>query len=301
MRRRAFIVGLSSALASFSAAAQQARRVWKLGILETTDPEQNRMNFDALRRGLRELGYLEGENLIIEYRSAAGDPGRFPELASDLMRIGVDAVVTRGTPAVRAARRASTTVPIIMASSGDPAYTGAVKSLARPEGNVTGLSSFSKELEFKRIELLKEIAPATKRVGVLYNVENPVLLPQWELLSASRSVHGLEAHLLDIRGPTDIERAFQSASRERIDALTIGIDAITQANRRLIAQLAAQYRIPAIYASREFVEDGGLLSYSVSYPDLYLRAAHFVDRVLKGTRPAELPVEQPQGSSWSST
>jgi putative tryptophan/tyrosine transport system substrate-binding protein len=297
MRRREVLAGLVGATISPVAAraqsAAQARRVWRIGMLETTDAAFNRANVHAFRDGLRALGYVEGQNLAIEYRSAGGRAERFPDYAAEFVRLKVDVIVTRGTPAAFAARNASTTIPVVMAASGEPFGTGVVAGLASPGGRVTGLSSFNTELEPKRLELLTEIAPGIKRVAALYNFSNPVFPARWEVLKISARARGLELELLDVRAPEEIELAFATAVRNHVDALTISIDALTQANAKAIAELAASHRLPAIYPSNEFVHAGGLFAYGVSYPDLYFRAATYVEKVLKGAKPAELPVEQP--------
>jgi putative ABC transport system substrate-binding protein len=293
MRRREVLAGIVGAAASPLVARAQARKIWRIGMLETTGAALNRANLDAFRDGLRALGYVEGQNLAIEYRSADGRAERFADYAAELVGLNVDLILTRGTPAAFAARNASATVPIVMAASGEPFGTGVVAGLASPGGHVTGLSSFNTELEPKRLELLTEIAPGIKRVGALYNLANPVFPARWEVLKTSARARGLESELLDVRAPQDLEPAFAAAVRNGVDALTISIDALTQANRTFIAELAAKHRLPAIYPAKEFVEAGGLFAYGVSYPDLYFRAAAFVDKILKGTKPADLPVEQP--------
>src|SRR5215218_6783025 len=208
MRRREVIAAFAGALASpFAARAQQARRVWRIGMLETTDAALNRANLDAFRAGLRALGYVEGQNLAIEYRSADGRAERFAAHAAELVASKVDVIVTRGTPAALAARDASPTIPVVMAASGEPFGTGVVAGLASPGGHVTGLSSFNNELEPKRLELLSEFVPSIKRVGALYNLGNPVFSARWEVLKASARVRGLEAVLLDVRMPADLEPA----------------------------------------------------------------------------------------------
>jgi len=292
MRQREVIAGLGAAAAwPVDLCAQPARKISRIGMLETTDAALNRANLDAFRAGLRALGYVEGQNLAIEYRSADGRAERFAAHAAELVASKVDVIVTRGTPAALAARDASPTIPVVMAASGEPFGTGVVAGLASPGGHVTGLSSFNNELEPKRLELLSEFVPSIKRVGALYG--NPVFSARWEVLKASARVRGLEAVLLDVRMPADLEPAFAAAARDGVDALTISIDGLTQANRTIIAALAAKHPLPAIYPAKEFVDAGGLFAYGVSYPDLYFRAATFVDKILKGANPADLPVEQP--------
>jgi putative ABC transport system substrate-binding protein len=294
MKRREFIWALGgAAVARPLAARAQQPKVWRIGVLETISQSMNAANFEAFRRGLRELGYIEGQNLIIDYRSADGRAERFPGLAADFVRLQVDVIVTRGTPAGLAAKNATTTIPIVMAAMSDPVGVGAVDGLARPGGNITGLAAFSSELEPKRVELLKEMVPGLTRVAVLFNMSNPVFLSRWEMMkTATQSLH-IKAQLLDVRRPEDLGSAFEAAVRQRADALVCGTDAFIQANRHLIVELAAKSRLPSIYGYADFADTGGLMSYSVNYPDLYFRAAGLVAKILNGTRPGDLPVEQP--------
>ena len=295
MRRREFITLLGGAAAAWPlmARAQQLGRVYRIGMLETIPAASNAANFDALRKGLRELGYVEGQNLIIDYRSADGRPERFPQLAEELVRLNVDLIVTRGTPAVMAAKNATGTVPVVMAASGEPVGTGVVAGLARPGGNVTGLSALTTELIAKRLELLRETVVGIRRIAFLHNMENPAAPPQWEELRTAAPSLGLEAQLLDVRKPEDIVRAFDTAVAQRADAILAATDTVTQTNRRQVVELAVKHRLPTMYHTREFVDAGGLMSYGVNYPDLYRRAATFVDKIFKGAKPADLPVEQP--------
>jgi putative ABC transport system substrate-binding protein len=295
MRRRAFIALLGAATLAWPRPlrAQRTGKIWRLGVLETIPPALNAANFDALREGLRTRGYVEGKNLVIEYRSADGRTERFAELAAELIRLKVDVIVTRGTPAVQAAKRATATIPIVMAASGDPLGTGVVAGLAHPGANVTGLSAFTRELLGKRIEMLREAVAGISRVGFLHNMENPVARTQWEELKSAARPLQFEPILLDAQKPEDIERAFETAVARRADALVVGNDTVTQANLRLVVELAARHRLPATYLSRTFVDAGGLMTYGVSYPDLYRRAATFVDKIFKGAKPADLPIEQP--------
>jgi putative tryptophan/tyrosine transport system substrate-binding protein len=279
--------------ASLAAEAQPAGKVYRIGVLERTSIALNAANFGAFRQGMRELGYVEGQNLVIEYRYTEGSDKQSTELATELVRLEVDLILTRGTPATLAAKKAAGTLPIVMAASGDPVGTGLVASLARPGGNVTGLSAFVRDLQAKRVELLRDMLPGIARVAGLFNMSNPALPLEWkEVEMAARSL-GIQPQLLDVRTPEDLRHAFDAAITQRADALVVGIDGLTQRNRGTIADLATQHRLPAIYAGREFVDAGGLISYGVSYPDLYYRAARFVDKIFKGTKPADLPVEQP--------
>src|SRR5262245_34904782 len=268
-------------------------RVRVIGILDTISPELNAPNLDALRRGLRELGYIEGQNIRLEYRAAEGQAASFPSLAAELASLKVDVIVTRGTPAARAAKEATNTIPIVMAAIGEPVGTGVVASLARPGGNVTGLSALVTELWGKRVELMKEVLPDIARLGFFNNMSNPSIPPQWEETQKAARSLGIEVELLDVRSKEDIGRAFEKAARDRVDGLLVGIDAVTQQDRELITGLAEQQRLPTIYASREYVEAGGLMSYGASYPDLYKRVAGPVDKIFKGAKPSDLPVEQP--------
>jgi len=291
--RRRFIGGVAGALlgASLVARAQQLGKVYRIGILETIPAAQNVVNLDALRKQLRELGYVEGRNLIIEYRSADGRAERFPDLASELVRLNVDLIVTRGTPAAISVRNATGTIPVVMAATGDP--LAVVASLAHPGGNITGVTTFSTELTAKRLELLKELVPRMSRVALLHNMGNPVAPPEWEEAKTAARSLGLQVELLDVRNQGDVGRAFELAAQHHVDALVVGIDGVTQMHQQAIVDLAARLRLPASYPAREFVEAGGLMVYAVNYPDLYSRAAGYIDRIFKGAKPAELPVEQP--------
>jgi putative ABC transport system substrate-binding protein len=261
-------------------------------MLETIAPGLNAANLQAFRSGLAALGYIEGQNVQLEYRSADGHIERFPELVSELIHLNVDVIVTRGTPAVLAAKAATTTVPIVMAASGGPLRSGVVAGLAHPGGNVTGLSAITDELTAKRLQLLKELTPGLKRVAYLHDMANPVAAPQWQELRTAAQSLKIEPEIIDVRKPEDIASGVETASR-RGNAIMVGNDAVTHANRQQIVDLTKKHGTLAIYATRDFVDAGGLISYAVSYPDLYRRAAAYVDRVLKGAKPADLPVEQP--------
>jgi putative ABC transport system substrate-binding protein len=274
-----------------AAEAQPAGKIYRIGMLERTSPAINAANLDAFRRGLRDGGYVEGKNFVIEYRSAEGRDDQFPGLATELVRLNVDLIVTRGTPAALAAKNATGTIPIVITGLADPVGQGIVASLARPGGNITGVSAIVTELYAKRVELLRELLPKASRIAALFNMSNPSLPPAWkEIETAARSL-GIQPQLLDVRKPEDLGPAFDGAVRQRADALVVGLDTLTQASQRLIVDLAARHRLPAVYASMEFA--GGLVIYGVNYPDHYRRAATFADRIFKGTRPGDLPVERP--------
>ncbi len=293
MDRRTFLGALASGLlaAPLAAQAQQPGKVYRIGMLERTSPATNAANFEAFRRGLRELGYVEGKNLVIEYRSADGRDERFAGLATELVRLNVDLILTRGTPAALAAKNATGTIPVVITGLADPVGQGIVASLARPGGNITGVSAIVTELYAKRVELLRELLPRASRISALFNMSNPSLPPAWkEIETAARSL-GMQPQLLDVRKPEDLGPAFDGAVRRRTDALVVGLDTLTQASQRLIVDLAAKHRLPAVYASMEFA--GGLVVYGVNYPDHYRRAATFADRIFKGTQPGDLPVERP--------
>jgi putative ABC transport system substrate-binding protein len=261
-------------------------------MLETVAPRLNAANLESFRSGLAALGYNEGQDFNLEYRSADGYIERFPELVSELVHLKVDVIVTRGTPAVLAAKAATNTVPIVMAASGGPLTSGVVAGLAHPGGNVTGLSAITDELTAKRLQLLKELTSGLKSVAYLHDMANPVAAPQWQELKMAAQSLGIQATLMDVRKPEDIATAIEAASR-RGDAIVVGNDAVTHAGRQQIVDLTKKHGTLAIYATREFVDVGGLMSYAVSYPDLYRRAAGYVDRIFRGARPADLPIEQP--------
>jgi putative tryptophan/tyrosine transport system substrate-binding protein len=292
--RRQIVALLGSAAAAwpFAASAQQpAGRRHRIGVLETIPRERNTANFSAFREKLRALGYVEGLTIEIDYVSADGDLSRFGSLAQQLVRSKADVIVTRGTPAVVAAKAATSTIPIVMAAIGDPLIV--VSSLARPGGNITGLTSIGQELQGKRVEILREVLGKPGRVAALLNYGNPGQTGHGAEIEAATQALGGTAVLHDVRSAADIERAFASGPAERIDGYVVAIDGIVQANLALVVDLAARSGRPAIFAAREFVEAGGLMSYGVFYPDNYSRAATFVDKILKGAKPADIPVEQP--------
>jgi putative tryptophan/tyrosine transport system substrate-binding protein len=294
LKRRELVSLLGGAVAwPAIALAERREKIWRVGIMDSVPRALNTANLDAFHNGLRSLGYIEGQNLRIDYRSAEGEIERFRAIAAELVHEKVDVIVTRGTPAVVAAKQATAAIPVVMAASGEPLTSGVVAGLARPGGNVTGLSAFTNELIPKRIELLTEMVPGTTRIAFLQNMANPVAQSQWrELRIAAQSV-GIEAVLIDVRKSADLTGAFEAAQAQRIDALIMGNDTVTQANRRQVVELAARHRLPASYASREFVDAGGLMVYAVNYADLYRRAAIYVDKIFKGAKPTDLPVEQP--------
>jgi putative ABC transport system substrate-binding protein len=270
---------------------QQPEKLYRIGMLERTSAGINAANVEGFRQGLRELGHLEGKGFVLEYRSADGRDERFPALADELVRLKVDLIITRGTPAALAAKRATATIPVVITGVGDPVGQGIVASLARPGANITGLSAAVTEIFPKRVQLLRELVPRAARIAALFNMSNPALPLQWkEVEMAARSL-GMQAQLLDVRTPEDLEPAFDAAVRQRADAMVVGLDTLTQANQQIIVDLAAKRRLPAIYASTEFA--GGLVVYGVNYPEMYRRAASFAHKIFQGARPADLPVEEP--------
>jgi putative ABC transport system substrate-binding protein len=292
MDRREFLGALAGGLLAAQAAeAQQTGKVYRIGMLERTPATINAANLDGFRQGLRELGYVEGKNLVIEYRSADGHDERFPALATELVRLKPDLILTRGTPAALAAKNATVTIPVVILGIGDPVRQGVVASLAHPGGNITGLSAVVTELYAKRVQLLRDLIPRVARIAALFNMSNPAIPPQWkEVEMAARSL-GLQSQLLDVRKPEDLAPAFEAAIRHRADALIVGLETLTLTKQHVVVDLAARHRLPAMYASTEFA--GGLVAYGVHYPDQYRLAASFADKIFKGAKPADLPVEQP--------
>jgi putative ABC transport system substrate-binding protein len=293
MDRRKFINALAAGVfaSTDTVRAQKVTKVYRIGMLEAVSASQNAANLVAFREGLRDAGYAEGKNLLIEYRSADGRAERFPELASELVTLKVDVIVSRGTPATRAARNATTTIPVVMATMGE--VRGLVAGFARPGGNVTGFTTFTTELTAKRLELLKELVPNLSRVAMLHNMSNPAAAPEWEEVQAAARVLSLQAELLDVRNRDDLEAAFERALQRHVDALVIGADGVTQVHQRLIIDSVARSRLATSYPTREAVEAGGLISYAIDYPDLYLRLAGQIAKIFNGTSPRDIPVEQP--------
>ena len=240
MERRAFVVGTLGFLAApLVAEAQQAGKVYRIGVLETTPVAMHAANLDAFRQGLRELGYVERQNYAIEYRSANGQPERFPDLAAELVRLKVDLILTRGTPAVLAAKNATRTIPIVMATSGDAVGSGVIAGLARPGGNVTGLSTINAELVGKRLGLLKEAIPSIARIAVVQNMSNPTLVTQRKQIELAARTLNFQPQFLDVRKPEDLGRAFDAAIKQRADAVHVGSDSLTQNNLGRIVDLSA--------------------------------------------------------------
>ena len=296
MRRRDFIAALGGAAAMPLAvrAQQQAGKMPRIGYLRLTSPSDRPPLLDAFRQGLRELGWVEGQNIVIDYRFAEDRLDRLPDLAAELVRLKVDILVSVGTQGVTAATNATETIPIVMIGVRDPVGTGLIASLARPGGNVTGVSgSAGLEIVAKQLELLKETVPKIRRVAILANPTNAYhQLAIREANVAARSL-GVQLQLLEARDPKEFDGAFAAMAKERVGALLVLSDVMLNFHRTRLADLAARSRLPAAYAVRESVEAGGLMSYGPSFLDLHRRAATYVDKILKGAKPAELPVERP--------
>jgi ABC-type uncharacterized transport system substrate-binding protein len=274
--------------------AQQPEKVPRIGFLITSSPSAIAPRMDAFRQGLRELGYVEGKNIVIERRHAEGKFDHLPALAAELVRLKVDVIVTSGPTATHPAKGATSTIPIVMTFDDDPVGSGFVASLARPGGNITGLSTLSPEISGKQLELLKEIVPKLGRVAVIGTSSRQGTAQSLKETELAAGVFAVKLQYLDIQNPKDIETAFRAAGKRRADALIVLQSPVFNSQRAQIADLALKSRLPATYPRREFVEDGGLMSYGVSISDLDRRAAKYVDKILKGTKPADLPVEQPK-------
>ena len=247
----------------------------------------------AFRQGLRELGYVEGKNIVIEWRFAEGKRERLAELAAELVRLKVDIIVTGGPTATRPAKEATVTIPIVMAQDTDPVGNGFVASLARPGGNITGLSTLAPEISGKQLELLKEIISRLSRVAVIGTSTNPGNAQGLREVELAAGAFGVKLQYLDVLSPKDIETAFRAASKGRADAVLVLNSPVLNSHRTQVADLAVKNRLPAVYAQPEFMDAGGLMYYGASYTDLFRRAATYVDKILKGAKPADLPVEQP--------
>jgi putative ABC transport system substrate-binding protein len=294
MKKKIMLLALSAMLFALClpAVAQQQTKVLRIGFLAGTKPAAVAARIAAFRQGLRELGYVEGKNIVIEWRYAEGKADRERELAAELARLKVDIIVTAGPSVTRAAKEATTTIPIVFAQDGDPVASGFVASLARPGGNITGLSTLSPEIGGKRLELLKEIVPKLSRVTVIGSSTEPgtaQFLKEMELAAGSLKV---KLQYLDVLSSTDIETVFQAAAKGSADGVVMLGSAFFNTHRIQIVELAGKNRLPTTYARPEFVEDGGLMTYGPSINDLFRRAATYVDKILKGAKPADLPVEQ---------
>jgi putative ABC transport system substrate-binding protein len=292
MRRREFIILVGSAVAwPLGAHAQQ--KIPRIGFMGNSTAALEANLVDAFREGLREIGYEEGRNIVIEYRWADGNYDVFPALVAELIAAKVDAIVTAGTPAALAVKKATTTVPLIMVAVGDPVGTGLVPSLARPGGNLTGLSSIAPDLEGKRLQLLREVVPALSHVAMFVNSLNPFHISSIKQARAAAQTMGIKLQLHDIPKSEDLDDAFAAIRKERPDALLILADRVFLHNRQRIVDFTKEQRLANVNAYKELVEVGGLMSYGPSYEDMHKRAAIYVDKILKGAKPADIPIEQP--------
>jgi putative ABC transport system substrate-binding protein len=305
VRKKDFRVALSAMLFALSVmgtmllalscpvGAQQAKNMPRVGFLVPGSFATYSPRIDAFRQGLRDLGYIEAKNISIEYRYANGNLDRLPKLTAELIGLKSDLIVTAGSEAISAAKNATKEIPIVMASSGDAVTLGLVASLARPGGNITGLTNITWELAGKRFELLKEVVPNVTRVAFLLNPETPQAVPAFK--EAQKAAEALELKLqsLEVKTPDDFERVFRAAARSRVDALVVSAGAFNNFHRKRIAELAAKGHLPTVSNSADLVEAGALMSYGVNTPDSFRRAAIYVDKILKGSKPADLPVEQP--------
>ena len=295
--RRKLVIALGAgALAGVGVVRAQApANVRRIGLLSPSSPSDAALGYQyqAFRTGLRDLGWAEGKNISFEYRYAEGRHDRFPDLAADLVNLKVDVIVTAVTSDSLAAQKATRTIPIVMAAGGDPVAIGLVESLARPGGNVTGLSQMISELGGARLALIKEMVPALSAVAVLWNPQSASSTLYWKEIQLPARQLGLQLHSLEIRSPDDLDKAFEDATRRRAGALVVTGDPVITANLKRIAGLAAKSRLPSIYQSSDFADAGGLVAYGPDRDDLYRRAATYVDKILKGAKPGDLPIEQP--------
>ena len=297
MSRRSFLLRSLIAFAASSAAmALQKGKVYRIGFLGPANASSWASYISALRKGLLELGYEEGKNLVIEYRWAEENLDRLPEFASELVGLKVDLIVTDGTPGSRAAKRATTTIPVVMAAVGDPVRSGLVASLARPGGNLTGNSIVEADLTFKRLQLVREVIPNASRLGFLYDPgtqTGPAAQAGAKAVDDAADSLGMQVHRFGIREPSDLAYVLATMAKERTDALVVRNDALLVVHYGEIARLAVQHRLPTVGSAKQFVEAGGLFAYGVNVGETYRHAASFVDKILKGAKPADLPVEQP--------
>jgi putative tryptophan/tyrosine transport system substrate-binding protein len=297
MRKKILLVAVATfILASFHLAqAQQAKKVPRIGYLSGRgDPSSSDPLVDAFRQGLRDLGYIEGKNILVEYRYAEGKLDRIPSLVAELVQLKVDVLVSPALPAIRAAKQATKTIPIVMLTNVDPVATGIVDSLARPGGNITGLARFMTELSGKRLELLKEMVPGISRVGVLWEAVDPAAATGFKEYEAAARALKIQLLSLEVRGPNaDLEGTFQAATKGRANALMTVRNPLLLRYPKRIANLAIKNRLPSMYEGSDFVETGGLMSYSSNDAESFKRAATYVDKILKGAKPSDLPVEQP--------
>jgi putative tryptophan/tyrosine transport system substrate-binding protein len=292
--RRSFVAGMLALLSQPMAAQEKkAGRVLRVGVLDPLPLAANAANLEQLRKGLRDAGYTEGQNLAIEYRGSEGRAGRYARLAAELVHLPVDVLVVRGTPAALSAKHATRELPIVALGVNDPVDTGLVASLERPGGNVTGIAFLIKDLETRRVDVLRALAPKTRRIAGLMNITNPAIAHAWKMLEDAARRFKLDAVLVEVRRPSEIAAAFDAARLREADALVVQAGALGGPYRHSVIELAARHRLPAIYSARQYVDAGGLVSYGLDAGQLYYRAGAFVDKLAKGARPAQLAMEPP--------
>jgi len=296
MRRKFFDLALGAMLLAvcFPAQAQQPTRIPHIGILTTFSPSVVSARIEGFRQGLRELGYVEGKNIVIEWRSAGGNNDRLPVLAAELVGLKVDVIVSPGPTATRAFKEATSTIPIVMAQDTDPVGSGFVASLARPGGNITGLATLAPEMGGKQLELLKEIVPKLSRVAVIGNSTIPGDAQALRETVLAAGAYEIYLRYLDVMDTKDLEATFRVAAKGRADGLLVLGNPYLNAQRKQVVDLAVKHRLPATYTRPEYIDAGGLMYYGTNYPDLFRRAAYYVDKILKGAKPADLPIEQPK-------
>jgi putative ABC transport system substrate-binding protein len=294
-RRRELLLALGAGALAWAgtARAQSPPTARRIGLLSGFSPSVYAPSYQAFRLGLRDLGWVEGKSISIEYRYAEGRHDRLPGLAADLVRLKVDVIVTEATSDSLAAQKATRAIPIVMEAGGDPVANGLVESLARPGGNVTGLSQMLQALSGKRLELLKEMVPKLSRVAMLWNPQSASAMLNWKENQQPARQLGIQLHSLEVRSPNELDKAFEAATRARADALAILPDPVLSTNLERIVDFSAKSRLPSIYQSSDFADAGGLVTYGPDRADLFRRAATYVDKILKGTKPGDLPVDQP--------
>jgi len=288
-----FIIALGILLGPLAAQAQQTGTVYRIGFLGNSTAALEANLVAPFREGLRDLGYVEGRNVLIEYRWAEGKYDRFPALIGELLALKVTVIVTAGTPATLAVKKATTSVPLVMTAVGDPVGTGIVPSLSHPGGNITGLTAISTEVDAKRLELLREVVPGASYIALLWNAASPLQVLAEKQVQAAAQVLRMRVLSLGVKTEEEIKSALAVMARERPDALLVLADRLLLHHRALIMDFATRHRLPGVHAYRELVEAGGLMSYGPSYADMHRRAAYFVDRILKGAKAGDLPVERP--------
>ena len=289
-----FLIALVLVVVGALAHAQPQRKVPRLGFLSADSQSASSIRTEAFRQGLRELGYVEGQNIVIDYRFGEGKRERFPDLAAELAGLKVNIIVSGGGNLLtRAAQQATNTIPIVMTNVLDPVGSGFIASLARPGGNITGLTAISSDLAGKRLELIKETLPKASRIAVLLDPGDPSKIVELKEVQAAANVLGIRLHSIEVRSPAGFESAFKAGMREHVEAVFVLQSAVTNTHRRTIAELATKNRFPTMWGEPGLLDAGGLMSYGPNYTDLFRRAATYVDKILKGAKPADLPVEQP--------